>query len=44
MTPLRWHQILAVVLIGLAYVSLLDALTQFAFPDGPAQNQSLSLR
>lgn len=40
MTPLRWHQILAVVLIGLAYVSLLDALTQFAFPDGPAQNHA----
>jgi len=43
MTPLRWHQVLAVILIGLAYISLLEALTQFAFVDGPAQNHASGL-
>lgn len=40
MTPLRWHQLLAVVLIGLAYISVLDGLTQFAFAEQTAQDHA----
>lgn len=40
MTPLRWHQVAAVVLIGLAYVSVLEGLTQFAFADSAMQDNA----
>jgi Zn-dependent protease with chaperone function len=40
MTPLRWHQVAAVILIGLAYISVLEGLTQFAFADSVMQENA----